>query len=94
MNLSYDDFLSFTKIDKCVYCGKTVNWKIYSTHNRIQVSYNLDRVDNTKGYTPDNCVVCCPVCNFMKGSKSKEEFLTQIATIHLHQSTSLPKISS
>ena len=38
----------------CVYCG-------------VLLEINgIDRVDNTKGYVPDNCVPCCKTCNLMK----------------------------
>jgi len=38
----------------CVYCG-------------VLLEINgIDRMDNTKGYVPDNCVPCCETCNFLK----------------------------
>ena len=37
--------------------------------------YNgVDRVDNSVGYTPKNCVPCCIVCNRAKGSMTYGEF--------------------
>lgn len=64
-DLSFQEFLEFTSILKCHYCYSPINWvkKGYKT------SYNLDRKDNTKGYIKQNCVVCCPRCNFGKGSR-------------------------
>jgi len=34
----------------------------------------VDRVDNTKGYTKENCVPCCKICNRLKSDLTKEEF--------------------
>ena len=38
----------------CIYCGKKID--------RVA----LDRVTNKKGYSLDNVVPCCIVCNYMK----------------------------
>lgn len=38
--------------------------------------YNgLDRIDNSVGYTEDNCVPCCAVCNRAKNSMGYNEFI-------------------
>ena len=59
--LSLFDFISLiTK--PCAYCGET---NLYN---------GVDRVDNTKGYTLDNCVPCCTVCNRMKRCMTVAEF--------------------
>ena len=48
----------------CIYCGNS-DW----TH------LGCDRIDNTKGHTPDNVVCCCGKCNVEKGRwYSVEEF--------------------
>jgi hypothetical protein len=36
----------------------------------------LDRVDNTKGHTPDNVVCCCETCNICKNDMPLREFVT------------------
>lgn len=38
----------------------------------------IDRVDNTKGYTPKNCVPCCEICNKAKRDMTYEEFMKWI----------------
>ena len=35
----------------------------------------IDRRDSTKGYTIDNCVSCCEMCNYMKGSLDEIVFI-------------------
>jgi hypothetical protein len=67
--LSFEEFVEFTKINDCHYCGRSVNWDSRS-------AYHLDRKDNQKPYTKENCVVCCTRCNWSKGSKfSYDEWL-------------------
>ena len=64
--ISYEDFLGFTKINLCHYCGEVIDWAPYQV-NDSTARYYLDRKDNSVGYTKDNCVVCCPFCNIVKG---------------------------
>lgn len=40
--------------------------------------FGIDRVDNTQGYTEDNCVSCCTQCNRGKMDSSIEEFMEWI----------------
>jgi hypothetical protein len=45
--------------------------------------YNgIDRVDNTLGYSKENCVSCCKICNYMKQVLTLEEFYSHIRRIH------------
>lgn len=54
---------------KCVYCGDT---------KRL----GLDRIDNSKGHTKDNVVVCCYDCNVARGNNfSYEEMMVLGKTI-------------
>lgn len=74
-NLTFDDFLEFTAIDHCHYCDESVFWAERSLQAN-GYAYNLDRMDNTRGYFKDNCVVCCWECNETKGSRySYAEFV-------------------
>lgn len=41
----------------------------------------IDRVDNNVGYTIDNCVPCCSICNRMKGDMSTDDFLAHVKRI-------------
>lgn len=65
--LTYKDFLEFIKTDKCHYCYSPIKWEPYTREN-VKYRYNLDRTDNNKGYTKENCVVCCLRCNRGKGN--------------------------
>ena len=73
-SLSYEDFLDFTRISQCHYCEDLIEWVPFGTGRTA--NSNLDRKDNTQGYSKENCVVCCWPCNELKGSRlSYEEML-------------------
>jgi hypothetical protein len=63
--LTYEQFVKFTKTKECWYCTNTINWQEYSMVGGKYTSsaYYLDRKDNAKSYSIDNCVVCCTRCN-------------------------------
>ena len=64
----------------CYYCGeKPKNTLAY--HEKVITYQGIDRLDNTKGYTPDNVVPCCIVCNKMKKALSHDEFVLHILKI-------------
>lgn len=68
VSLAYEEFVEFTKQEKCHYCWAPLTWTKYNLtrgHNR----YNLDRKDNNRGYEPGNLVVCCHRCNYGKGAR-------------------------
>jgi len=71
--VTFEDFLNLLKIPICVYCGDSVVWHPYSNHH--QTATNIDRKDNTTGYTKENCVICCHRCNCMKSNFPVEDFL-------------------
>lgn len=64
LDITYKDFLEFTKIKQCHYCYSLIEWKPSKYYK-----YHLDRKDNDKGYLLDNCVVCCTKCNYGKSNR-------------------------
>lgn len=52
---------------QCHYCGKR-----YEPNGYL---LGIDRVDNSTGYCVTNCVACCDICNYMKGTHTKDEFV-------------------
>lgn len=58
---------------KCFYTGDEMNL-IQSDPNVMSV----DRIDSSIGYSVDNCVSCCTICNMMKNILSVEDFLKHI----------------
>lgn len=87
--------------ENCHYCGSSPCLKIDNNDNRIgkfgqpykfygNYVYNgIDRLDNTKGYTLDNCVPCCKICNRAKSNLSIEEFNQWIKKLCQNQKTIL-----
>lgn len=78
-NLTFKQFLSFTEIQNCVYCNFPIEWKAHFKDGRAR--YNLDRKDSNKGYSTENCVVCCKRCNYMKGEHFTYEEFKEVTEI-------------
>jgi hypothetical protein len=63
-NLSFIQFIDYLYSD-CFYCGASPSNYI----NKYGFTYwytGVDRVDNTKGYSTNNCVPSCKQCNTLK----------------------------
>lgn len=54
---------------QCNYCGETD-------------SISIDRVDNKIGYTKENSVPCCTMCNMMKKDFDLKDFLQKVCKIY------------
>lgn len=68
----FEDFIELLK-GNCYYCGVEPS-NVYSK-NYYNVTYNgVDRIDNVKGYTKENSVSCCKMCNISKNNNTEEEF--------------------
>jgi hypothetical protein len=65
--LTYRQYVKFTKIKNCHYCGVSLTWAYHKVKGK-SAAYNIDRKDSNKGYTIDNCVACCPRCNWAKNA--------------------------
>lgn len=66
----------------CFYCGCEPHHKIKIYGANGDLIYNgLDRVDTFKGYTIDNVVPCCGICNHAKAKLSSAEFKEHICRI-------------
>ncbi len=66
----------------CYLCTR----KPSNTLNLKQLNYKLiyngiDRIDNNKGYSIDNCKPCCFICNAMKTNHSFDFFISHIKKI-------------
>jgi hypothetical protein len=67
--LTYEEFLTFTDIPACHYCGASVRFVKHGHGRKSGRPYNLDRKANDLGYRADNLVVCCDRCNRAKGNR-------------------------
>lgn len=68
----------------CHYCGTSPsNICIRPGKSFGSFTYNgIDRVDNNKGYTIENCVACCKRCNYSKSNYTKDDFLNWISSVY------------
>lgn len=80
VSLTYEEFLEYTQEVECHYCGTPIRWSKKNATTSGQ-RYNLDRKDNSLGYTKDNCVVCCTRCNVGKGRFFTYEQWKQIGEV-------------
>jgi hypothetical protein len=76
VNLTYEEYIEFTKIKNCHYCNVPMNWHPYH-----MTGYYLDRKDNSLGYSVDNCVVCCARCNEAKSDHFTYDEWKQIGNL-------------
>jgi hypothetical protein len=67
-NLTLEQFETFLN-KPCEYCGD------------IMDKIGIDRVDNTKGYTMENCVPCHEKCNKIKNKHDKKFFILKCIKI-------------
>jgi hypothetical protein len=86
-NLAYDltteEFVEIIT-GKCHYCGDSLtNTKKGQGKTSGDFKYTgIDRVDSSKGYTKENSVPCCWMCNNMKYTTEKDVFLNHIKKIY------------
>jgi hypothetical protein len=79
--ITYDFFISNT--DKnCHYCNSKPNREHkFKQKEIIFPSYfcnGIDRKDNNKGYTEENCLPCCTICNRAKNNLNYNVFMNWI----------------
>ncbi len=80
VTLTYEEFLEFTKVSECHYCGSHISW---TDHNqgRGNARTNLDRKDNDQGYSKENCVVACIICNRIKNNYLSYEDMMKLSPV-------------
>lgn len=74
--LTKDQFAEIV-VKNCYYCNSppTQTYKYATPKKSEAFTYSgIDRRDNKIGYTLDNCVPCCTICNKAKGSLPLEDF--------------------
>lgn len=68
--LTFDEFKQLLT-NKCFYCESEMT----------STSYGLDRTDNNKGYSKDNLVRCCKICNRVKGQYLSQEEMLELVNL-------------
>lgn len=64
----------------CFYTGETLH--LMNGKGRLPTGLSIDRVDNSKGYTVDNVVLCTSRFNTIKSNMSLEEIKKWMPTIY------------
>lgn len=87
--LSKKQFERLTK-QNCFYCGAppAAYVPVLQKHCRtpcFAFCNGIDRIDNSKGYLPNNVVPCCTQCNIMKNHFSISDFLQHVKAIAIRQ---------
>ena len=87
--LTSDEFYKFLD-GNCHYCGLEphMGWKgtkRKSMDTSLFKVNGVDRVDNSLGYSTENCVSCCKFCNNAKNTITTNEFLENIQRVHIFQ---------
>ena len=80
--LTRDQFRHLAK-QPCCYCGAEPCNSLGKNKLNGDFVYNgIDRVNNAKGYTLDNTVPCCRLCNWAKGTLAPAEFEAWIVRLY------------
>lgn len=93
-DMLFEDFLTLSQ-QNCFYCNVPPNNIANTAKNDMKSAaltktladfkYNgLDRVDNTKPHSKENCVPCCKWCNYSKRERTTEEFKSWIIELNNH----------
>lgn len=79
-DLADEEFFQLVSLD-CFYCGGLPS-TVKRTGPYEDFIYNgLDRMDNTLGYTVENVVTCCTICNLAKRDMPFDEFVAYLDRI-------------
>lgn len=85
-DLSFEEFLLLTSSD-CHYCGASpgnvmgsqgLTLRRTRPYNGSFIYNGIDRKDNSRGYSVDNTVSCCAVCNRAKRTMSYDAFVAYL----------------
>lgn len=67
----------------CYYCDNPPNNNRNFGGGRTLANVNgIDRKNSSLGYTNENCVPCCKVCNWMKSTLTTEDFIAHIERVY------------
>jgi len=84
-----DEFKEITS-SNCAYCGAPPSLDTKRKDINGNYLYNgIDRVDNKLGYTKNNCLPCCNMCNMAKRTHGLQIFVEWIDRISSHRSKHL-----
>lgn len=80
-DLNKAEFKELTK-QNCYYCGiKPLQSEKTRNYGNNYIYNGIDRKDNNLGYSKDNCLPCCKICNSAKNSMAFDDFINWINRI-------------
>jgi len=82
--ITFEEFCEMSQLN-CYYCGaepsnemKYIKRKMDEGKEDSFIYNGLDRFDNSKPHTKENCVPCCKYCNISKNNLTAKEFFSFI----------------
>ena len=90
-NLTKEQFTEMTS-KNCFYCGRPPYSIMHPDRTcrpdvREKGKYvysGIDRVDSDFGYSLNNCLPCCKICNWLKRDMTQEEFFNHLLAVTKH----------
>lgn len=83
--ITFDNFIEAFTCRPCHYCFSIPN-NVEKANGGGSFTWNgIDRKDNSVGYTQNNCVPCCSICNMMKRTMGYQEFLDHVEKIYKYK---------
>ena len=80
--LNKEEFKNITK-KNCYFCGEEPREvRNDKNSNGLYVGNGIDRLDNTLGYSVENCVPCCGECNRAKLGRTENEYIDHIKRVY------------
>jgi len=79
-NISFKEFSKVIK-QKCHYCGGMDTVERHRFESKIS---GIDRVNNNGGYSIDNIVPCCKMCNYAKRNINYDDFIKWIKRLVIY----------
>ena len=71
--------------NNCHYCGEKPSSIATTKTCSLEFVYNgIDRMNNSEGYTLNNCVSCCKHCNTAKNTFNKKEYINFIKSVYIY----------
>lgn len=80
--LTSKEFITIAE-QPCHYCGIKAH-VVKRVAQAVYVYNGIDRMDNSRGYSIDNVVPCCTLCNFAKGTRTYEQFMQWLTIVKKH----------
>ena len=85
--LSEDRFRELVK-QSCYYCGREPS-SVYKRGREAKLADNsfllyngIDRMNNSLGYTKENSITCCGICNSAKSDRDIRDFIDWIKVVY------------